>query len=178
VRQQLESQVNRPLLPVASSTTRSSVPRLCANNSSSARSVLILPADFARPTLAIATSQKSRCTSNPIDLPTRPLLIDDDTESGGHHDTYGFALPAHPGKSQGRPVTPTGSQPIRTVGLPIHGLPEPLSRNTRQDATRRHGRHPARPRRPFSYRYTTSTDLTRPAWLSARSSESPLVRTG
>ncbi len=28
------------------------------------------------------------------------------------------------------------------------------------DATRRHGRHPAGPRRPFSYRYTTSRDLT------------------
>ena len=30
----------------------------------------------------------------------------------GRHDTYGFALSAHPGKSQGRPSTNAGSQPI------------------------------------------------------------------
>jgi hypothetical protein len=29
------------------------------------------------------------------------------------NDTYGFALTAHPGKSQGRPLKPSGSQPIR-----------------------------------------------------------------
>ena len=28
------------------------------------------------------------------------------------NDTYGFALSAHPGKSQGRPTTNTGSKPI------------------------------------------------------------------
>jgi hypothetical protein len=33
-------------------------------------------------------------------------------ETGGQNDNYGFALAAHPGKSQGRPVTPAGSQPI------------------------------------------------------------------
>jgi hypothetical protein len=31
---------------------------------------------------------------------------------GGQDDTYGFALAAHPGKSQGRPSTNTGSKPI------------------------------------------------------------------
>jgi putative transposase len=31
--------------------------------------------------------------------------------AGGHDDTYGFALQAHPGKSQGRPPTNTGSKP-------------------------------------------------------------------
>src|SRR4051794_37469553 len=31
---------------------------------------------------------------------------------GGQDDTYGFALAAHPGKSQGRPPTNTGSKPI------------------------------------------------------------------
>src|SRR5512132_1747046 len=31
--------------------------------------------------------------------------------AGGHDDTYGFALSAHPGKSQGRPSTNTGSKP-------------------------------------------------------------------
>jgi hypothetical protein len=43
------------------------------------------------------------------------LLDDDDRKTGGQDDTYGFALTAHPGKSQGRPVTPTGSQPIGTA---------------------------------------------------------------
>ena len=32
--------------------------------------------------------------------------------AGGQDDTYGFALEAHPGKSQGRPPTNTGSKPI------------------------------------------------------------------
>jgi putative transposase len=31
--------------------------------------------------------------------------------AGGHDDTYGPALSAHPGKSQGRPPTNTGSKP-------------------------------------------------------------------
>jgi hypothetical protein len=31
--------------------------------------------------------------------------------AGGQDDTYGFALQAHPGKSQGRPSTNTGSKP-------------------------------------------------------------------
>jgi hypothetical protein len=44
-------------------------------------------------------------------------------------EVHGFALAAHPGKSQGRPVTSTGSQPIRDVGLPIRGAPAPLARN-------------------------------------------------
>jgi Transposase, Mutator family len=36
-----------------------------------------------------------------------------DTEGDGRaNDTYGFALAAHPGKSQGRPTTNTGSKPI------------------------------------------------------------------
>jgi hypothetical protein len=50
-------------------------------------------------------------------------------EFGGQNDTYGFALAAHPGKSQGRPVTPAGSQPIGILGLLGRVLPEPLSRN-------------------------------------------------
>ena len=36
-------------------------------------------------------------------------------EAAGENDTYGFALEAHPGKSQGRPVTPTGSCAQRTI---------------------------------------------------------------
>src|SRR3954447_1273 len=117
-------------LPVASSTTRSVGARLCANSSSCCGVVAIRPAERARPPSAIATWQKSRCTSNPIDLPTTTSRLDDTTaEFGGQNDTYGFALAAHPGESQGRPVTPAGSQPIRIPGLPGRVLPEPLSRN-------------------------------------------------
>jgi hypothetical protein len=34
------------------------------------------------------------------------------------NDTDGFALEAQPGKSQGRPLTSTGSKPIAQIGLP------------------------------------------------------------
>jgi hypothetical protein len=57
-------------LPVASITTRSSGARLCPNSSNCSGVVAIRPADRARPPSAIATWQKSRCTSSPIDLPT------------------------------------------------------------------------------------------------------------
>src|SRR3954468_1255919 len=117
-------------LPVASSTTRSVGAKLRANRSKVSGVVAIRPAERARPPSAIATWQKSRCTSNPIDLPTTTSQLDNTIgECGGQNDTYGFALAAHPGKSQGRPVTPAGSQPIGTEGLPDRVLPEPLSRN-------------------------------------------------
>ena len=41
-----------------------------------------------------------------------------DGHVAGQHDTYGFALVAHPGKSQGRPLTNPGSQLIERIGLP------------------------------------------------------------
>ena len=84
--------------------------------------------------------------------------------SAGKNDTYGFALAAHPGKSQGRPVTPAGSQPIGTEGLPDRILPEPLSRNAGQPTTRP-GRS-QRLRRPFSCRYTNTRDVTPAAKLN------------
>ena len=125
------------------------------------------PAERARPPSQIATSQKSRCTSNPIDLPTSPPARHDDGRDGGQNDTYGFALAAHPGKSQGRPVTPTGSQPIRTVRPARPRSPRaPVPERPRRYAPPR--TNPARLRRAFSCRYTTSRDLTRAprqAWL-------------
>src|SRR3954447_12033723 len=119
-------------LPVASSTTRSVGARLCPNSSSCSGVAAIRPAERPRPPSAIATWQKSRCTSNPIDLPTTnlPARQHHNGEFGGQNDTYGFALAAPPGKSQGRPVTPAGSQPIGILGLPDRVLPQPLSRNT------------------------------------------------
>ncbi len=46
----------------------------------------------------------------------------------GRHDTYGSALAAQPGWSQGRPDSNASSQLIRYPGLPLHVLPTPLSR--------------------------------------------------
>ena len=56
--------------PVTSSATRSSGPKLCANNSSCSGLVSTRPADRTSPPSAIATSQNSRCTSNPTALTT------------------------------------------------------------------------------------------------------------
>jgi hypothetical protein len=57
-------------LPVTSSATRSSRPRLRANSSSRSGVVSILPAERTTPSSAIATSQNSKCTSKPIALPS------------------------------------------------------------------------------------------------------------
>ena len=54
-------------------------------------------------------------------------------ETGGQNDNYGFALAAHPGKSQGRPVAPAGSQPIAHTGLP--DLRSPKAPDPEQPAT-------------------------------------------
>jgi hypothetical protein len=59
------------LLP-ASNATSSSAARLCANNSSPAREVLIRPAERTSPSSAIATSQASCPTSNPMQRTTLP----------------------------------------------------------------------------------------------------------
>jgi hypothetical protein len=40
------------------------------------------------------------------------------------NDTDGFVLKAQPGKSQGRPLTSSGSKPIAQTGLPAYVLPE------------------------------------------------------
>ena len=57
-------------LPVTSSATRSSGPRLPANSSSCSGVVAIRPAERSSPSSTIATSQKSRWTSNATDLIT------------------------------------------------------------------------------------------------------------
>jgi hypothetical protein len=53
---------------VTSSATRSSGARLCANSSRRSAVVSTRPAERTEPLSQIATSQKSRCTSNPIAL--------------------------------------------------------------------------------------------------------------
>jgi len=46
------------------------------------------------------------------DEPHRPSLLDDNTGSRRASDKDGYVLTAHPGRSQGRPRTTPGSQPI------------------------------------------------------------------
>ena len=90
------------------------------------------PAERTFPSSQIATSQKSRCTSNPIALPTAvgrshfSLLrsSNNERENRGHNDNDGYALAAQSGKSQGRPPKSTGSKPIVQNGLPSYVLPE------------------------------------------------------
>src|SRR6266540_7116348 len=65
-------------LPVASSATSSSPARLCANSASVSGSVCPRPASRTSPLSAIATSQKSRWTSNPIKRTEPPLVTDGD----------------------------------------------------------------------------------------------------
>jgi len=57
-------------LPHTSSATRSSRPRLRANSSSRSGVVSIRPAERSAPASTTATSQNSKCTSNPIALPS------------------------------------------------------------------------------------------------------------
>ena len=79
--------------------------------------------------------------------------------SAGKNDTYGFALAAHPGKSQGRPVTPAGSRPIRVSACPTAFSQSPCPGTPRTyDPARTSPETPA----PFSCRYTTSWNLTAP----------------
>src|SRR3954447_14577020 len=146
-------------LPVASSTTRSVGARLCANSSSCCGVVAIRPAERARPPSAIATWQKSRCTSNPIDLPTTTSRLDDTTRGVRRAErhlrirargapgrvagaaSYTSGLAAHKNSRPARPRSPRAPVPER---------PEPTIRLGRSQ----------RLRRPFSCRYTTSRDLT------------------
>ena len=69
--------------PVASNATRSSAARLCANNPSAAGVVSTRRARRTRPASAIATSQKSRCTSKPMNrIPTSSQSLKDGDEAG------------------------------------------------------------------------------------------------
>ena len=92
--------------PVTSNATRSSRPRLCANSSSTSGEVLIRPAERTRPASQIATSQKSRCTSNPIALPTDLLTTNllasmDRRENQRANDNDRYVLAAQPGQVAG-----------------------------------------------------------------------------
>ncbi len=54
------------------------------------------------------------------DLPAAVVLIG----AAGQHDTYGSALAAHPGESQGRPRTNASSRLTNAIGLPSLRVPD------------------------------------------------------
>src|SRR3954470_9749370 len=103
-------------LPVTSSTTRSSVPRLCANSSITSGRVAIRPADRTLPCSAIATSQKSRCTSSPIDLTLRSLRR--------HHRRLGRTV----GQRHRRIRARSATRPVARGGHRFLGLERPSSK--------------------------------------------------
>src|SRR5439155_15115152 len=85
------------------SATRSRGSRLEANSSSCSGVVSTRPAERTSPPSAIATSQKSRCTSNPIALPalltsSSPLVVEL-AEKQRANDNDRYVLTAHPGSS-------------------------------------------------------------------------------
>ncbi len=103
------------VLHVASIATSSSGPRLSANIRSASAVRPICPAWLTTPSCQIATCANSRCTSSPIHRASHhspPQLIDDRWEPGGRTTPTDPRSTAHPGKSQGRPSTNTGSKPI------------------------------------------------------------------
>jgi hypothetical protein len=119
----------RSALVVASSATTSLGSKLCANSSSVGTRVAIRPAELTPPSSTTATSQKSRCTSNPNQRMRASLPDDVSGGRGGAHDKDGSVLSAHRVKSQGRPRTTSSSQLISQIGLPVRVLPStPLSR--------------------------------------------------
>jgi hypothetical protein len=111
--------------PVASSATRSSAARLRANSSSLAGLVSTRPARRTRPSSAIATSQKSRCTSSAIKRIGTSSHSLHRRRRGGRNDNYGSVPAAHPGSRRGGQLQTTGSQPIvSAAACPTSLLPE------------------------------------------------------
>ena len=106
--------------PVTSKATRSSGHKLPANSSRRSGLVSTRPAERTSPSSTIATSQKSRCTSNPTDLTPPPSKsLNTGREKQWANDTDGSALEAQPDKSQGRPLKSPGStRPSRKPACP------------------------------------------------------------
>jgi hypothetical protein len=101
------------VLPVASRATSSLKHRLSANSRSASGVVWIRPAWRTTLSSQMATWASSRWTSRPMHR--RIPLLPSSSLPGEHrqaNDTYGSALAAQPGESQGRPCTNSGSQPI------------------------------------------------------------------
>ena len=126
-------------LPVASNTTRSSAPGSPANSSNAAGRVAIRPAERARPPSAIATSQKSRCTSKPI-ASHPPLSLRSTTSTGDRRAERQLRIRARSATGQvaGAASYTNGLAAHNEIaGLPDRVLPRapaPISR--RYDPTR------------------------------------------
>src|SRR3954462_15413750 len=133
-------------LPVASTTTSSSLVRPRAKPSSPDRVMSTRPCCRSRPSSQTTTSARVRWMSIPI---TRLMRLPSvrGRGSGGRHDNYGSALAARPGGSQGRPATNSSSRPVEWIGLPTlraPGAPQPgWSHHTRgsRDPHRLQQRH-------------------------------------
>ena len=106
----------------------------------------------------------------PRDLPTNTSGFDNDNKGGrrGKNDTYGSARAAHPGESQGRPGTPAGSQPIAAARPARPRSPRARVPERHEPTDPRPGRTDSDSPSAFSYRYTTSYDLTDAALTFAR----------
>jgi len=138
-------------LPVTSSATRSSDPRLPANSSSASGVVSILPAERTSPASTTATSQKSRWTSNPIDLTPAPFASSTGGEPVGKRHRR---IRAHSttGQVAGAATEKPGSKPIaQKPACPTCVLPEsPLSQSAEprpkpgQQPSERHSHAPTR----------------------------------
>ena len=130
---------------VTSSATRSSAARLSANSSRRLGVVSTRPAERTVPFSQIATSQKSRCTSNPMSLNLIASQSLDTKENRWANDIDGSALGAHLDKSQGRPMKRAGSKPIAQKRpaqpafsqRPLSQSPDPTGRTLRQQPQRR-----------------------------------------
>jgi hypothetical protein len=97
------------------------------------------------PRSAIATSQKSRCTSSPIALTLAPFVeITDDSGELWANDTDGSALAAQPGQSQEAATDSSGSNAHRRK-RPAHAA---FSRRPLEPSTRTVIPKPGRSPRP------------------------------
>jgi hypothetical protein len=99
-------------LPVASTTISSSHVRLRPKPSSPERVMSTRPWWRSRPSSHNTTSAKGAVDVHSNHPPHRLLLPDQETAACGRRDTYGSALTAQPGRSQGRPATNASSQLI------------------------------------------------------------------
>jgi hypothetical protein len=99
-------------LPVASTTISSSHVRLRPKPSSPERVMSTRPWWRSRPSSHNTTSAKGAVDVHSNHPPHRLLLPDQETGACGRRDTYGSALTAQPGRSQGRPATNASSQLI------------------------------------------------------------------
>ena len=107
--------------PDTSNATRSSGPRLAASISSASGELSTRSAERTLPSSQIATSQKSRCTSNPIALPSAlthtSSSIDIGENSGQTTTTDTRSQRTRASRRGGHRIT-TGSQPIVQTGPP------------------------------------------------------------